>query len=548
MTSILELIRAQPLLLLFLIAGTGYLLGQIRIGGVSLGVAAVLFVGLAAGAIDPQLRLPDLLFQVGLAVFVYTVGLSSGPGFLASLRRRGLRDNLFLLGMLAAAGAVAALLAKLLDLGGAQAAGLFAGTFTNTPSLAAALDFLRGHQPAAEFDRLAGLTVTAYSVAYPAGVLGAMGAILAAQRLFRIDYAAEAAKRRELRAESARLINRTLLVTAEGGAGQTIGSIMTAAGVEAVFGRLRRAGHFQLATPETRLETGDLVTVTAEPEEMAQLVKRVGAVTEHQFELDRASYDHRRMFVSNPQVAGHTLAELNLRAHFGAIVTRIRRGDIDMLATPESVLELGDRVRVVARPQEMAAVGKYLGDSYHHLSEVDFLSLSLGLVIGLILGLPRLPLPGGFEFQLGIAGGPLIAGLALGAMRRWGPIVWTLPYSANLTLRQLGLILFLATVGTRSGYAFVTGAFSWTGLQLLAAATILAALGFGALILIGYRILRIPMGLLTGMLAAFQTQPATLAFALRQAGNELPNIGYATVYPLAMVAKVILVQVIAASL
>jgi putative transport protein len=233
---------------------------------------------------------------------------------------------------------------------------------------------------------------------------------------------------------------------------------------------------------------------------------------------------------------------------FGAVVTRVRRGDVEFLPQAETVLEPGDRVRVVAPRSTMPAITRFFGDSYRALSEIDVLTFSLGLALGLLVGAVPFPLPGGANLKLGLAGGPLIVALVLGALDRSGPFVWSVPYSANLTLRQFGLILFLAGVGTRAGYAFVSTLRSGDGIVLLCAGALITFTVASAILWIGYRLLRIPMGLLLGMAAGIQTQPAALGFALEQTGDELPNLGYAAVFPIATIAKILAAQVLLATL
>jgi putative transport protein len=250
------------------------------------------------------------------------------------------------------------------------------------------------------------------------------------------------------------------------------------------------------------------------------------------------------MFVSNTKVAGHRLKELDLPQHFGAVITRLRRGDVEFVPHGDTVLELGDRVRVVTKRENMGAVSAFFGDSYRALSEIDVLTFSFGLALGLILGTVPIPLPGGISIKLGMAGGPLIVALILGAVGRTGTMVWNLPYSANLILRQFGLILFLAGVGTRAGYAFVTTLTQGSGLVIFIAGAVITCITAVIALWFGYRLLKIPLVLLTGMLAGLQTNPAVLSFALEQTGNELPDIGYASVYPTALIAKILLAQVL----
>jgi putative transport protein len=196
----------------------------------------------------------------------------------------------------------------------------------------------------------------------------------------------------------------------------------------------------------------------------------------------------------------------------------------------------------------MPAVSAFFGDSYRALSEIDVLTFSLGLTAGLLLGVLPIPLPGGGDLKLGLAGGPLVVALVLGALDRTGPLVWSLPYSANLTLRQLGLIVFLAGIGTRAGYAFVSTVQSRDGVLLLGAGAVITFTVALATLWVGYRLLNVPMGLLSGMLAGLQTQPAVLGFALEQTGDDLPNVGYAALFPLATIAKILAAQLLLAIL
>jgi putative transport protein len=533
----IAILRENPLLLLFLVAGIGYPLGRMKVGESSLGVAAVLFVGLAFGALDPALKLPEVIYQLGLALFVYTVGLSSGPGFFSSLRGRGLRDNLFAIGMILVAAALTVGAHVALALRPALSAGLFTGVLTNTPALAAVVESLKRSG-----GNLAD-PVVGYSMAYPVSVLGMILAIYAMQRLWKVDYAAEARGLRGVAGVAEPISNVTVRVTHPAAMGLTAPELMVQHGWKVVFGRIKRGDRFFVADHETRLQEGDRLTVVGSAEALAWAVAGLGEVESEGVDLDRHEVDTRRMFVSDAKVAGRPLRELQLPQRFGAVITRVRRGDVELLPHADMVLELGDRVRVLTRRSAMAEVARLLGDSYRALSEIDISSFSFGLALGIGLGLVPIPLPGA-TVKLGLAGGPLIVALFLGARGRTGPIVWSLSYSANLMLRQVGLILFLAGVGTRSGYDFFRTLAEGSGFAILGASVlIVAAVGLMTL-WVGYRVLKIPMGLLTGMLSALQTQPATLGFALEQSGNELPNVGYATVYPAAMVTKILVAQIL----
>jgi putative transport protein len=259
-------------------------------------------------------------------------------------------------------------------------------------------------------------------------------------------------------------------------------------------------------------------------------------------EFDISQYDKRRIFVSNPDVVGKQLRDLDVLEKHGALVTRLRRGDVELIPNGGTVLSPGDQIRVVAPHTQMNAVARLFGDSYRAVSEIDILTFSLGLALGLLLGLLPIPLPGGVTLRLGIAGGPLLVALLLGALGRSGPLVWNIPYSANLTLRQIGLVFFLAGIGTRAGYAFISTITQGSGLLIFAAGAVITCLTTLLTMLVGYKLLKIPMGLLIGILSGMQTQPAVLGFSLEQTRNELPNIGYASVYPVAMILKIVFAQ------
>jgi putative transport protein len=540
----IELLLNNPLLLLFVVAGIGYPLGRVRIAGSSLGVAAVLFVGLAVGALHPDLKIPEQVYLLGVVLYIYTLGLSNGPSFFASFRRKGLRDNLFVLGMLVLAAGLAALAYYLLDLKPTLAAGMYAGSLTCTPALAGALEYLKSYVPATSLEQVLSEPVVGYSLAYPMGVVGMILALYLAQRLWKVDYAQEAQHLRGLGATNVRLQNRTICVTRPEATRETLHDLAHRPDWEVIFGRLKRNGQVSLVGAQTHLEVGDLVSVIGAPEDLDRVTAYLGQGSSEQLELDRSQLDFRRIFVSNPQIAGHRLRDLNLPQQYGAIVTRLRRGDIEFLPHGDTVLELGNRVRVVTHRQNIEAVARLFGDSYRTLSEIDMLTFSLGLGLGLLLGSVVFSLPGGVTLKLGFAGGPLVVALILGALGRTGPLIWSLPYSANLTLRQIGLILFLAGVGTRAGYAFLTTLTQGGGLYILGAGAVVTCVVALLTLWIGYWLLKIPMSLLSGMLAGLQTQPAVLGFALEQTGNDLPNIGYATVFPVATIAKILLAQVL----
>ncbi len=524
----------QPLMLLFGVLAFGYAAGRVKVGGVSLGVAAVLFVGLAAGSLDARLQLPEIVQRFGLVLFVYTVGIASGPGFFASFRRRGLRDALFTISMLGVAAALVALAYRVLGFGGPRAGGLFAGALTNTPALAGVLERLRGAAHGDE--KLLAEPVVAYSLAYPMGVLGII-LVLAVVRSRWKKELSQSKSGSALDVHSVRVLDPAAC-------DRPLSQLQREHGWRAVFARRRRGDHVTVMNTREPLQVGDLITVVATPEEIARIVDEIGEPAEEQIELDRTDLDFRRVFVSDPSTAGRPLKTLQLLQRFGALVTRVRRGDLDLLPDPNMTLELGDRVRVLGPRPAMKDVAAFFGDSYRALAEVDVLSFGLGITAGLLLGLIPIPLPGGGTFQIGVAGGPLLVGLALGALGRSGPVVWQLPYSANLTLRQIGITLFLAGVGTRSGWVFAQALKDPNAIALVLAGAVVTMTTTSLSLIVGRKLLRIPAAKLFGMVTGIHTQPAALAFAAETAGDDGPNAGYAAVFPFATISKILLAQLL----
>ncbi len=521
------LLARQPLLLLFVVLAVGYAAGRVKVAGIQLGIAAVLFAGLAAGALDPRLQLPEFVRSFGLVIFVYSIGISSGPGFVASFRRRGLRDSAWTIALLVLGAGVAGAAGRVLGLAPGIAAGLFCGALTNTPALAAVLE----RMPAG-----ANGPVVGYSIAYPMGALGMVLALAAARMRWRTEL--------EASTRAGQLEVRFLRVTHDEAIATPVKRLLQTWGIRARFVRFRRGGQWALLNPDSALQHGDLVTAVGMSAALDLLTARVGEVSEERVDLDRNELDYRRIFVSDSGIAGRTLAELKTLTRFGALVTRVRRGDVELVPDGRTVLELGDRVRVVASRERMPEVSRFFGDSYRALGEIDAVSFGLGAALGLLLGLVQVPLPGGAAFRLGPAGGPLVMGLLLGALGRTGPIVWQVPYSAGLTLRQLGLALFLAAVGVSAGTPFVRTLGEGGGLQLLAAGSAVTLVTAALALLTSKHWLRAPAGVAMGMVSGVHTQPAGLAFATDAAHDESPSLGYASVSPIATVTKILLAQLL----
>lgn len=524
-----DIAAEQPLLLLTVIMAVGGALGSIKIKSFSLGPAAVLFTALAFSAYDDRLKLPQILGIFGLALFAYVIGVGAGPSFFAALKTGG-RALGVVVGALLLGALVTVLAGNALGLSGPILSGVYAGALTNTPALAAASEAWASDLP-----------TVGYSVTYLFGVLGMLLAAAIGMR--------QSAPKKALAPVvedpvPPKLDGMTIRVETHGL--PDLGILAEEYDHHIVFSRIMRGdspghpGQVDVATDDAVPVPGDILTVIGDPETVERFAARVGHPSSVALTLDRSSVDYRRVAVSNPKVAGQALGDLRLRRRFGAVATRVRRGDVDLLATDDLVLQIGDRVRIVAERRRMSEITEFLGDSEKGAAAYSITSLALGLALGVLLGELSFPLPGGSEFALGLAGGPLLVGLVVGRAGRTGPVLWSLPHGVASTLSQLGMMLFLAYAGSNSGSALADALGSPTGPRLLAVGAVVTVVT-AATVIIGGRLLAGMYGpRMGGVLAGTQTQPAVLAYANETTKDDpRVNLGYALVYPAAMIVKVV---------
>ncbi len=537
----LQFLETYPLVLLFVVISFGYFIGNIKIKGNGLGVAAVLFTGLAFGAMDPRFKIPDIIFQLGLSVFVYSVGLSSGPVFFKAYKKNGLKDFIFAMAMLIFTGIMACGLWYIFGFSAATITGVYTGSTTNTAALAGVLEYLKGSNLAeTAYASLEKEAIVGYTFSYPMGVLGGIIAIVLMEKLLKIDYAQELSELKSKFPLSDKLTSRSIKISNSKVFGENIRDLKMKHSFNVTFGRVFHGDKMKLVTWNTELEEGDGLIAVGESEELDRLQNLLGQRAESPVISDKAKYDSRRIFVSNPKVTGVTIAALNLDEKYDAIITRIRRGDVEMIATPETVLELGDRIRFVARREDLEGLSGFFGDSYQQVSRVNLFSFGLGIGLGLVLGSIPIPLGGGAVFKLGFAGGPLLVGLILGATRRTGGIVWTMPYGSAITLQQIGLMLLLAAIGIGSGFSF-RESLGFDKIWVFLAGTIMSLLTAVVIFLVGYKVRKMPFSLLTGMVA---NQPAILDFAMERTGNRIPMFGFSQIFPIALIMKIVIAQVL----
>ena len=384
----IELLSESPLLLLFVVLAIGAPLGKIKVGGIALGIASVLFTGLAIGSLSPNIKLPSIIYEIGLVLFIYSIGISSGEQFFGNLKRKGWRENGLAFSSLLFAFFLILLVSSFTAIKPSYLAGIFAGSLTNTPALASSLEFLKGIAPAHLIEATVPEPVVAYSVTYPMGVIGMILAIILFQKIFKISLKTSADI-----VESEKITNATVVITNEKIIGQSIHDIKINNHLNIVFGRIRRNGTSFLALDHIKLESGDLMTIVGKPNEVKKAIGLLGKPSEIHLEIEHQQLDIRRVFVSNHEIIGQSLKDLNLPHTMGIIITRIRRGDTDILPNAHTTLQFGDRVRILTDRKELAAASKFFGDSYAAQSEIDILTLGLGMAAGFLLGMIPIPLP-----------------------------------------------------------------------------------------------------------------------------------------------------------
>lgn len=512
-------LEASPLLALFLAIAAGYAIGQISMAGVSFGAGAVLFTGLIIGAIAPKSAPPGLVGTLGLLMFVYGVGIQYGPQFFTSLRGPGLKYIVLANVAVVASLIVALLLARPLGVSLGIAAGLFAGSGTSTPTLQAALAAAGNQDPA-----------IGYSVAYPFGVVGPIVLMTIVAALVKPKFKPPP--------QDVRVAELTL---ESGSRGQTVGELSAKLPPDVKILLVRQQHVNAPPVAETRLQEGDGLLLVGSPTSIEQAKTSIGREEPGRLSRDRADLDVVRVYVSKAAFVGKPLRDIAL-PDFPVIISHIRRGDSELIASPDLTIEFGDRLVVAVPVGRQAEIRRFFGDSIKGHAEMSFVSIGVGMALGLVLGMIPVPLPGGGTFSLGVAGGPLVMALVLGWLGRTGPIGWRMPAVANLVLRNLGLSLFIGSVAIGAGAPFVQTVAS-IGIQiLLGGAAVLLTLVLT--VLVGGYWLRIPFDDLLGVCAGSTGNPAILVAAGRLAPTDRPDIGYAICYPSTTIVKIIAVQVL----
>jgi putative transport protein len=523
LAHIAELIGSQPILALFLAVGLGYAVGQISVLGFSLGIGAVLFVGLAIGAVAPKAQITGPIGLIGLVMFLYGIGILYGRQFFEGLSGPGQVYNLLAFFAVIAGLFVALGLGALCGVEIGQTLGIFAGSMTSTATLQAALEVMGDKAPS-----------VGYSVSYPFGVIGPILCFYFLTRHVKPAFPPRPPRFHmgEVTIDRLPSENATLADVAR----------LLPAGVQ--VSSVRQEHRNLLPNPETVVRPGDGLLIAAERETaIAEAAAALGHLEPGRIIRDRADLSYQRFFVSKPGLTGIPVAELPTPAGVPIHILHVRRHDVDLVPAPDLMLELGDRIGVIVPADQIAAARAFFGDTVRSTAEFSYVSVGFGMVLGVLLGLVPIPLPGVGTVTLGVGAGPLIVALILGKLRRTGPVTWVMPLPANIVLRNFGLTLFLATVGINSGQAFVTTVAETGPLLLLIGAAVLLTT-VAIVLLIGYYVLAIRFDDLLGVASGATGNPAILVYATRMAPTERPDIAYAMIFPSATIVKVVAVQIL----
>ena len=536
---------------LALVAVVGLWIGNVKIRGVGFGIGGVLFGGIIVGHFVDQagvtLSSPMLHFiqEFGLILFVYTIGIQVGPGFFASLRVSGLRLNLFAILIVILGGLVTAVLHKLFNIPLPVVLGIFSGAVTNTPALGAGQQILRDLGVPFEVVDQMGMS---YAMAYPFGICGILLTMWLVRLFFRINVEKEAQQFEEssgnghahLHTINVRVENPNLHQMA-------IQDVPMLNSDNIVCSRLKRGELLMVPAPGTLIQGGDLLHLVGRPEDLhnAQLV--IGQEVATSLSTRGTDLKVERVVVTNEKVLGKKIRDLHVKQRYDVVISRLNRAGVELVASSSASLQFGDILNLVGRPEAIDAVAAELGNAQQKLQQVQMLPVFIGIGLGVLLGSIPLFIPGfPAALKLGLAGGPLIMALILGRIGSIGKLYWFMPPSANLALRELGIVLFLAVVGLKSGGDFVATLTQGDGLSWIAYGIFITAIPLLTVGILARMLANMNYLTLCGMLAGSMTDPPALAFANNlHATSGAAALSYATVYPLVMFLRIITPQLLA---
>ena len=539
---------AHSVFIVAVVIAIGLGLNRIKFGSVSLGVTWILFVGIVAGHFGFLLDQTTAHFvkEFGLILFIYSIGLEVGPGFFSSFRKGGVTLNMLAVSMVLLACAIAYVIHLITGTSLIDMVGVLSGAVTNTPGMGAAQQ---------TFYDMTGEVNTSiaqgYAVTYPLGVVGVILSIIVLRHLFRVNFDNERRIMMERNKENAESLEAvTLEVHNDSVCGHTIREIQELFGRKCVITRVlhERTHDIELAESTTTLGMGDKIFLVASPFEVEALTLLIGPrINMNMAEWDAIEANNlvsERCVITNPQINGKRLGDLKLRQTFNVTITRIIRAGVDLIADPHLLLQLGDRIVVVGKPESIKKISELMGNSVKRLDEPNLAAIFLGIALGVVLGsipifIPNVPVP----VKLGLAGGPLIVSILIS---KFGPQMKLVTYttsSANKMIRQIGITLFLASVGIGAGNGFVdtltNGGYWWVLYGFLI--TTLPCLIVGVIARVKFKL---SFFTIAGLVSGTMTNPPALAYSNEICGNNQASVAYSTVYPLTMFLRVVTIQIL----
>lgn len=538
---------AHTILLYAFVIAAGVMIGKVKFFGISLGVTFVLFVGILVGHLgfsaNPELM--HFLREFGLILFIYSIGLQVGPGFFSSFKKGGMQQNL-LAGSVVLLG-IGVTIALYYILAGrvpmSMLVGILSGAVTNTPGLGAAQEALRQLHDAGQITEIPQIAL-GYAVAYPLGVTGIIFSFILIRMFFKINMEKEYENIKETATDSEGTMIMTLQVQSKAIHGKSIVQIRKLIGRQFIISRLYSEGNYSIPIGATVLHNNDILRIVATEADAEALADLIGEKIEFDWKESEEKMISRRIVITKGIINGKTLGSLKLRA-LNVNCTRIIRSGIDLLATENLILQVGDRVMVVGSPESIKRIESVLGNTLNRLNEPHLITLFVGIFMGIIFGsipffIPGMPMP----VKLGLAGGPLVVAILLGRFGFKLKLITYTTQSANLLLREIGITLFLASVGIGSGGQFVDTVVNGDGLLWVACGVVITMVPLLIVGIIGRKVLKMNYFTLMGLLAGSSTDPPALAYANATAGNDAPAVAYSTVYPLTMFLRVILAQIL----
>jgi len=537
---------AHSVMIIALVITIGLALGKIKIANVSLGLMWILFAGLVFGYLDFNLR-PELLHflkEFGLILFVYSIGMEVGPGFFSSLKHGGLKLNLLSVIVIAMSIVVAIAIHYATDIDMPTMAGLLSGAVTNTPGLGAAQQ--------ANSD-LAGVDspqiAMAYAVAYPMGVIGVVLSFFILKYVLHIrgDHEEAGAKAGLGDTEEMSVRTFTLEISNQMIAGKTISEIKAIAKRDLVVSRLRRSNDEKEENPQgtTPLYIGDKIAVIAKPKDVESITALMGKEAEVDWDRCKGHNKERSIIVTRQNVNGKTLRQLKIRSNFGATITRVNRAGVELVASPDLKLFMGDQLSAVGDEMALANTEKIVGNELKRLDLPNLIPIFLGIALGCLLANVPFFIPGiSASLKLGLTGGPLVIAIIIGYFGPKHNLVTYNTISANMMMRELGICIFLACVGLGSGSDFVNTVFNANGARWLCYGTMITMIPILIGGIVGKYWLHLNYFTLLGVLSGCNTNPPALNYARSLTSTDAPSIGYSAVYPYAMFLRIITIQIL----